>query len=64
MSITPQLPTAPVFAAPPQQAQPQAAPAFAQIPDMQAPPIFYAPRKPMKLASIQGAFRAPVFPRG
>jgi lysozyme len=65
LNIVPPTPAAPVFAAPQPQAAPEApAPAFAQIPDMQAPPIFYAPRKPMRLASIQGAFRAPVFPRG
>jgi hypothetical protein len=62
MAITPQLPSAPVFA-PPQQA-PEAPPAFAQIPDMQAPPIFYAPRKPVALSALKSAFRAPVFPRG
>jgi hypothetical protein len=66
MAITPQLPSAPVFA--PQQAAQAApeppAPAFAQIPAIQAAPIFYAPRRPMNLASLQSAFRAPVFPKG
>jgi hypothetical protein len=62
--MTPPSPSAPIFAAPPQQQAPAAPPAFAKIPDMQAPPIFYAPRRPMNLASLQGAFRAPVFPRG
>jgi hypothetical protein len=66
MNILPQSqPAAPIFAAPPQQAAPGASPpAFAQIPDMQAPPIFYAPRKPVALSALKSAFRAPVFPRG
>jgi len=68
MAITPQLPSAPVFAPPPQAPQQQVQdapmPAFAQIPDMQAPPIFYAPRKPVALSALKSAFRAPVFPRG
>jgi hypothetical protein len=38
-------------------------PAFAQIPDQQAPPIFYAPRKPVSLAGLKSAFRAPISPR-
>lgn len=56
----------PIFAPPqaPQQAPDTPMPAFAQIPDIQAPPIFYAPRKPVALSSLKGAFRAPVFPRG
>jgi len=65
LAITPQLPSAPVFAPPPQQpAQDAPMPAFAQIPDVQAPPIFYAPRKPVALSALKSAFRAPVFPRG
>jgi hypothetical protein len=71
LNITPQgmappTPVTPVFAAPPQQPQPSQAPApaFAQIPDVQAPPIFYAPRKQAALSALKGAFRAPVFPRG
>jgi hypothetical protein len=65
MQLAPQ--QAPIFAPPvqqPQQQQAQEAPAFAQIPDQQAPPIFYAPRKPVSLAGLKSAFRAPVFPRG
>jgi len=64
LAITPQLPSAPVFAPPPQQAQDAPMPAFAQIPDIQAPPIFYASRKPLALSALKSAFRAPVFPRG
>ncbi len=56
----------PIFAAPPQAPQqaPQAQemPGFAQVPDTQAPPIFFAPRRPVNLSALRGAFRAPVFP--
>ena len=62
-------PTAPpIFPAQPQpqQAQPQQAeaPAFAQIPEQQAPPIFFPQRRPVNLTALRGAFHAPVFPRG
>jgi hypothetical protein len=39
------------------------APAFAQIPQMQAPPIFYPPRRPVNLTALRNAISAPVFPR-
>lgn len=54
---------APIFPQAPQQAAPQAQSQAAQIPDLQAPPIFYAPRKPVDLSSLRSAFSAPVFPR-
>jgi hypothetical protein len=58
----------PIFAQP--QAQPQAAPsAFAQMPApemAQAPPIFYAPRRPVDLSNLRAALanRAPIFSQG
>ncbi len=47
-----------------QQAAPEQAPAFAQIPEQQAPPIFFAPRPRVNLTNLRNAFHAPVFPRG
>lgn len=52
-------------------AQPQSAPGvgglMAQIPppeNMQAPPIFYAPRRAPDLSKLRAAFKAPVFRQG
>lgn len=64
-SATPQ-PQAPIFpqqaqAAPQQPAQQGGANLFSQMPadqSMQAPPIFYAPRKPPNLQSLQAALQA------
>lgn len=47
--------------APQQQASAQPA-AFEQIPQMQAPPIFYAPRRSPDISKLRTAFKAPVFP--
>jgi len=47
-----------------QQQGQEAAPSFAQIPDVQAPPIFFAPRRSPDLSHLRAAFKAPVFPRG
>ena len=57
----------PIFPQAPQQApqQPSAQPApFEQIPQMQAPPIFYAQRRSPDISKLRTAFKAPVFPRG
>jgi len=64
-------PSAPLMAqqAPPifaqQQAQPQQG-LFAQMPaeQMQAPPIFFAPRRQPDLSKLRAAFKPPVFNRG
>jgi hypothetical protein len=73
-AVAPQPPVAPVSAIPPQPApifapQPAAAPAppppaFAQIPAMQALPIFTPQRKPIDLSGLRAmlANRAPIFP--
>jgi hypothetical protein len=57
----------PIFPATPPQQQQAApdmlAPSFAQIPEPQAPPIFFAPRRPINLAALQAAIRAPILPR-
>jgi hypothetical protein len=66
LQIAPQAP--PVFPQAPQQAPQQQAAAqpaaFEQIPQMQAPPIFYAPRRSPDISRLRTAFKAPVFPRG
>jgi hypothetical protein len=62
------VPQAPIFPA----QQPQQAPQqdqggyFAQMPaeQMQAPPIFFAPRKMPDISKLRAAFKAPVFNRG
>lgn len=67
-------PASPVQAAPqqalsfaPQPAMQQAAasPILGQMPvaQIQAPPIQYAPRKPVDLSQLRAAFQSPVFPR-
>jgi len=48
---------------PPQQA-PQSQQAPLQIETPQAPPIFYAPRKPIDLSALRAAFAAPTFRQG
>lgn len=53
----------PIFPAQPQQAASSAPIQAPQIPDLQAPPIFYAPRRPIDLSALRGAFQSPVFPR-
>jgi hypothetical protein len=57
---------APIFSAP--QQQPQAAPqqqsAPMEMPQMQAPPIFVQPRRPIDLSKLRAAFQAPNFYRG
>jgi hypothetical protein len=61
--IAPQAP--PIFAQQaPQQAQ--AGGLFDAMPveQMQAPPIFFAPRKPPDLSKLRSAFKAPMFSRG
>jgi len=63
LQIAPQSP--PIFAQ--QQAQPsQGAGLFAQMPaeQMQAPPIFFAPRRQPDLSKLRSAFKAPMFSRG
>jgi lysozyme len=64
-------PAAPIFAQAQPQAQPQQAQAggslFGQMPAeqaMQAPPIFYAPRRSPDLSKLRAAFSQPVFSRG
>ena len=47
--------------APQQQAQPEAGGLMAQMPGIEAPPIFYAPRKAPDLSKLKAAFRPPVF---
>jgi len=61
--VAPQAP--PIFAQAPQQAQPSQG-LFAQMPaeQMQAPPIFFAPRRQPDLSKLRAAFKAPVFSRG
>lgn len=53
---------APIFA--PQGQQQAAQPAPPITPDVQAPPIFFAPRKPVNLAALRNAFPAPNFYKG
>jgi hypothetical protein len=64
----PAAPQAPIFPAQPQQTQqPQQAeaPAFAQIPDQQAAPIFFAPRPRVNLTNLRAQLaRAPIFSKG
>jgi lysozyme len=62
---------APIFAQAQPQAQPQQAQGggslFGQMPAeqaMQAPPIFYAPRRSPDLSKLRAAFSQPVFSRG
>ncbi len=64
-------PQAPVFPAPMPQAAPQAQPqqapqaALQQSPaQMQAPPIFFAPRRSPDLSKLRAALQAPTFRRG
>lgn len=50
-----------------QQPQPSGGGLMAQMPtpqDMQAPPIFYAPRRSPDLSKLRAAFKAPVFRQG
>jgi hypothetical protein len=63
----------PAQPAPPLNVAPQAAPIFAQsapqqqmpAPDqIQAPPIFFAKRKPVDLSKLRAAFQPPTFSRG
>jgi len=55
---------APIFPQGLQAPQQQAAPSpVAQVPDMQAAPIFYPQRRPINLSALRSAFQAPVFPR-
>lgn len=62
MSLTPIFPTPPQAAPQPQQGQGGGpSPAFAQIPDIQAPPIFYAPRRAPDLSRLRAAFKPPIF---
>lgn len=63
--VPPQAP--PIFAPPPQQqaqAQQSEAPAFAQIPQAQQAPIFFAQRRSPDLSKLRAAFKAPVFRQG
>ena len=66
LSLAP--PQAPVFAQAPQpqqQSQPdQGGGLFDQTPQMQTPPIFFAPRRSPDLSKLRSAFKAPVFSRG
>jgi len=67
LQLAPQAP--PIFAQQQQaqQQQPQQGGGlFAQMPaeQMQAPPIFFAPRKQPDLSKLRTAFKAPVFSRG
>lgn len=67
-SATPQLAqqTPPIFAQAPQQQPDQGGGLFSQMPaeQMQAPPIFFAPRRSPDLSKLRAAFKAPVFSRG
>src|SRR6202000_1264358 len=47
----------------PQQQQSAPSP-VAQVPDLQAPPIFYPQPRPINLAALRSAVQAPVIPRG
>jgi hypothetical protein len=64
LQLAPQAP--PIFAAAPQQAQQQAVGLFDAMPaeQMQAPPIFFAPRRSPDLSKLRSAFKAPIFSRG
>jgi hypothetical protein len=57
---------APPIFAPQQPPQQQAAGLFDQMPaeQMQAPPIFYAPRRSPDLSKLRAAFKPPMFSRG
>jgi hypothetical protein len=58
---------APVFPSAPPQAGTQSAPdqGGLQMPaGIDAPPIFFAQRRPIDLSKLRTAFKAPVFPRG
>ena len=59
---------APIFPLAPPQAQPQqqAGGLFEQMPaeQMQAPPIFFAPRRSPDLSKLRAAFKPPMFTRG
>jgi|SRR6185369_10489287 len=61
LSAPPIFPTPPQAAPQPQQGGGGPAPAFAQIPDIQTPPIFYAPRRPPDLSRLRAAFKPPIF---
>ncbi|MDE5451338.1 hypothetical protein GWE18_00410 [Bradyrhizobium sp. CSA112] len=54
---------APIFPAAQPQAQPQGGSMFASMPaeQMQAPPIFFAPRRAPDLSKLRSAFKAPIF---
>jgi hypothetical protein len=62
LQIAPQTP--PIF--PQAQPQQQAQGLFEQMPaeQMQAPPIFFAPRRQPDLSKLRTAFKAPIFSRG
>jgi hypothetical protein len=63
LNIAPQTP--PIFAAPTgptATAASQAGGLFESMPQMQAPPIFYAQRRSPDLSKLRAAFQAPVFP--
>jgi hypothetical protein len=66
LQLAPQAP--PIFAQTPQQApqQQQAGGLFDAMPaeQMQAPPIFFAPRRSPDLSKLRSAFKAPIFSRG
>jgi lysozyme len=53
---------APIFSAPQPQAAPQQQPM--EMPQMQAPPIFVQPLRPIDLSKLRAAFQAPNFYRG
>ena len=55
---------APVFAQQATQAAPQAPQAPTDFAPVNAPPIFAPPRKPVSLAGLMAAFKAPTFSRG
>lgn len=59
-------PQAPLLAQPQAQPAQQQAGLFAQMPadQMQAPPIFFAPRKMPDLTKLKAAFKPPIFSRG
>jgi len=61
LSAPPIFPTPPQAAPQPQQGGGGPAPAFAQIPDIQAAPIFYAPRRAPDLSRLRAAFKPPIF---
>lgn len=61
LQVAPQAPL--TFSPQPQQQASQPAP-IEQIPQMQAPPIFAPPRKPIDLSKLMAAFKQPNFYRG